>query len=82
MKSRVIPCFYNQSDPLISKLGDLQISYSTTQSLWIKSVLRQMENLIVFRVGDVENLRIKLNSLEDPTLEERCFAEKVKQIIK
>ena len=74
-RARVMTCFYNQSNPLIKQLGDLKISYATTESFLIKSLLRQAEDLIVFRVGNVENLKKRMNSIVNPTLEERCFIQ-------
>jgi len=78
---RVVPCVYNHSDPVINQLGDLKIDYSTTQSSFIKNILCQMEDLIIFRVGDVKSLKSLLTSIENPTFEERCFLEKVKTIL-
>ena len=81
MKFRVIPCYYNQSDPLVKKLGDLKIQYEETKSPLIKSILRQAEDLIIFRVGSVESLKKRIDEQINPTSEERCFFEKIKKII-
>ena len=81
MSIRVIPCLYKNSNSLVEQLGDLKISYSATQNSWITNILSQMEDLILFRVGDIESLRLTMASIKNPTFEERCFLEKVNSIL-
>lgn len=81
MKKRVIPCYYNQSNPQVQQLGDLKIAYATTQSFLIKSLLRQAEDLIIFRVGSVERIKERIRNQINPTLEERCFFPKLEKIL-
>lgn len=81
MKQRIIPCYYNQSDPLVKQLGDLKIAYATTHSFLIKSLLRQTEELIIFRVGSVESIKERMHKEINPTSEELCFFEKLKKLL-
>jgi len=81
MRKRVIPCYYKQENPLVRQLGDLKIAYATTQSFLIKSLLKQAEDLIIFRVGSVEKIKERIKGEINPTLEERCFFEKLKKLL-
>lgn len=82
MSVRVVPCYYNQSDPKIRKLGDLKIEYATTKSEWIKSVLKQAEDLLIFKIGEMRILKSRLKEHRQFTQEEICFRDKLKQILK
>ena len=81
IKKSILECLYNQPNPLIQGLGDLKESYAMTQSFLIKSLLREAEELILLRIGDVEFLRKRMDSVINPTQEERCFMEKLRKLI-
>jgi hypothetical protein len=82
MSIKVFHCYYNQSDPKIKKLGDLKIEYATTKSEWIQSVLRQAEDLIIFKVGEMRILKARFKEHRQFTQEEMCFREKLKKVLK
>ena len=83
MSVRIIPCYYKQSNnPIIKKLGDLKIDYAMTQSFLIKSLLRQTEDFVIFKVGSAERIKERMKREINPTLEERCFFEKLKKLLK
>ena len=81
MNKRVIQCYYNQPNPKVQQLGDLKIAYATTHSFLIKSLLRQAEELIIFRVGSVESIKERMQKEINPTSEELCFFEKLKKLL-
>lgn len=81
MRTRTIPCFYKQENSLVKQLGDLKIAYASTQSFLIKSLLRQTEDLIIFRVGSAEKIKERMQKEINPSLEERCFFEKLKKLL-
>ncbi len=80
--SRDVKCFYNQPDPKIQALGDLKIQYATTQSFIIGSLLRQTEDLIMFRVGSIDKILERIKQEVNPTTEEKCCFVKLKKYLK
>lgn len=82
MKIRVIPCYYNQNDSLITKLGNLKIEYAETKSELIKNLLGQAEELIILRSGSIEELRTEIKLARAFNSEEMFFLEKLENLLK
>jgi hypothetical protein len=82
MKTNVVYCPYRrQENPLVKKLGDLKTLYATSKSPLIKSLLYQTEQLVIYRVGNVEMIRRRMEDVFNPSQEERCFFEKLKKML-
>ncbi|MBE5812267.1 MAG: hypothetical protein E7314_01255 [Clostridiales bacterium] len=83
MRSKIVECFYHNAQGKIKELGDLKIQYASTNSFIIKSLLRQAEELFIFRAGTAEMILKRLDTeVERPTTEEACFCEKLRKLLK
>ena len=76
---KIIPCFYNQSNPLGEALGNLKIEYAMTESTLIKELLELTESLIIFRDGSICDLRERMISESAATEEEEVFIHKLEK---
>ena len=81
MKTRVIPCAYDCSDKKIQALGDLKITYAFTESELIKKMLKDLEDLIILKIGDVESVLRNINSVKCYSNEEVYFIKEVRVLL-
>lgn len=78
---KAVSCCYNSNDPMIQKLGDLKIKYAETQSSLIKKVLKETEDLIVFRVGSILDIKEQLAKTKNLTSEEGKFFMELSKLL-
>lgn len=82
MPTSKIPCRYSKTtDAKIKGLSELKEQYCFSQSSFIKSLLRQTEDLILFRVGNKTMILDRVKAVINPTQEERCFIAKLKKFL-